>query len=152
MTASRRTPARGFGVIAAIVLLVVLSALAAAIVRFGSVAQVSAAQGVTAARVSAAARAGTEWGLYQAFKGAWTACAGASQTLDLTASTGFHVSVSCDSRTFNDGEIVPGTPRTVRLYTIDAVACSSSACPDNSAATTPNYVERRRQVQASDQL
>ncbi len=152
MTASRRTPARGFGVIAAIVLLVVLSALAAAIVRFGSVAQVSAAQGVTAARVSAAARAGTEWGLYQAFKGAWTACAGASQTLDLTASTGFHVSVSCDSRTFNDGETVPGTPRTVRLYTIDAVACSSSACPDNSAATTPNYVERRRQVQASDQL
>ena len=152
MTASRRTPARGFGVIAAIVLLVVLSALAAAIVRFGSVAQVSAAQGVTAARVSATARAGTEWGLYQAFKGAWTACAGAGQTLDLTASTGFHVSVSCDSRTFNDGETVPGTPRTVRLYTIDAVACSSSACPDNSAATTPNYVERRRQVQASDQL
>ena len=152
MTARPQPPARGFGVIAAIVLLVVLSALAAAIVRFGSSAQVSAAQSVTAARVSAAARAGTEWGLYQAFKGAWTACAGASQTLDLTASTGFHVSVSCDSRTFNDGETVPGTPRTVRLYTIDAVACSSSACPDNSAATTPNYVERRRQVQASDQL
>ena len=36
---SRRPQLRGFGVIAAIVVLVVLAALAAAIVRFGSVAQ-----------------------------------------------------------------------------------------------------------------
>ena len=30
-------------------------------------------------------RAGTEWGLYQAFKGGWSACSSASQTLDLVA-------------------------------------------------------------------
>jgi MSHA biogenesis protein MshP len=142
---------RGFGAIMAIVVLVVLAALAAAIVRFGSVAQATTAQNLLSVRVSQAARAGTEWGLYQAFKGSWTACSGTSQTLDLTASTGFRVTVSCDSRTFNEGESTPGTPRVVRIYTVDAVACSSStSCPDNSAATAPNYIERRRQVQASD--
>jgi len=142
---------RGFGAVVAIVVLVILAALAAAIVRFGGVAQATTAQNLLSARASQAARAGTEWGLYQAFKGTWTACSGATQTLDLTASTGLRVTVSCDSRTFNEGETAPGTPRVVRIYTIDAVACNgSTSCPDNSAASTPNYVERRRQVQASD--
>ena len=142
---------RGFGAIMAVVVLVILAALAAAIVRFGSVAQATAAQNLLSARVSQAARAGTEWGLYQAFKGSWTACSASSQTLDLTSSTGFRVTVTCDSRTFNEGETSPGTPRIVRIYTIDAVACNGSvSCPDNSAAAAPNYVERRRQVQASN--
>jgi MSHA biogenesis protein MshP len=142
---------RGFGAIAAIVVLVILSALAAAMVRFGAVAQSTAAQAVLAARASQAARAGTEWGLYQAFKGSWTACSSASQTLDLATDLGFRVTVSCDSRSWNEGESAPGTPRTVRVYTIDAVACNSTtSCPDNTRATSPGYVERRRQVQATD--
>jgi MSHA biogenesis protein MshP len=141
---------RGLGVIAAIVVLVILASLAAAIVRFGAVAQSTSAQAVLAARASQAARAGTEWGLYQAFKGSWTTCSGASQTLDLGTDLGFRVTVSCDSRSFNEGETAPGTARTVRLYTIDAVACNSTTCPDNTRATTPGYVERRRQVQAGD--
>ena len=141
---------RGLGVIAALVVLVILASLAAAIVRFGAVAQSTSAQAVLAARASQAARAGTEWGLYQAFKGSWTTCSGASQTLDLSADLGFRVTVSCDSRSFNEGETAPGTPRTVRMFTIDAVACNSTTCPDNTRATTAGYVERRRQVQATD--
>jgi MSHA biogenesis protein MshP len=141
---------RGFGVIASIIVLVILAALAAAIVRFGAVAQTTSAQAVLAARALQAARAGTEWGLYQAFKGSWTACSGASQTLDLVTDLGFRVTVSCDSRSYNEGETVPGTARLVRLYTIDAVACNAATCPDNIRATTPGYVERRRQVQATD--
>ncbi len=153
MTAIRihRGAQRGFGAIAAIVVLVVLAVLAAAIVRFGSVAQNTAAQSVLAARALQAARAGTDWGLYQALKGSWTACSGASQTLDLSAETGFRVTVTCDSRAFNEGESAPGTPRTVRLYTIDAVACNAAAaCPDNAQASTRGYVERRQQIHASD--
>lgn len=147
---TKRT-AHGFGVIAAIVVLVILSALAAALVRFGSVAQSTAAQAVLAARASQAARAGTEWGLYQAFKGSWTSCSSASQTLDLASDLGFRVTVSCDSRSYNEGESSPGTPRTVRVFTIDAVACNTlTSCPDNTAATQPGYVERRRQVQATN--
>jgi MSHA biogenesis protein MshP len=147
----RQNKQRGFGAIMAVIVLVMLAALAAAVVRFGAVAQSTSAQNLLAARASQAARAGTEWGLYQAFKGGWTACSGASQALDLTSSTGFRVSVSCDSRSFNEGESAPGTPRVVRIYTIDAVACSSStSCPDNSAATSAHYIERRWRVQASD--
>lgn len=142
---------RGFGAIMAIVVLVVLAALAAAIVRFGAVAQSTSAHNLLSARALQAARAGTEWGLYQAFKGSWTACSGASQTLDLSASTGMRVTVNCDSHGFNEGESAPGTPRAVRIYSIDAVACSSTtACPDNAAATGPHYIERRLEVQASD--
>ncbi|MEO7336085.1 MAG: MSHA biogenesis protein MshP, partial [Caldimonas sp.] len=110
---------RGFGVIVSIMLLVVMAALAAAVVRFGSVAQSTTAQGVLAARASQAARAGTQWGLYQAFKGSWTTCSGASQTLDLSGSTGHHVTVSCDSKMFNEGESSPGTRKLVRMVTID---------------------------------
>ena len=141
---------RGFGALAAIVVLVVLAALAAAIVRFGGVAQATTAQSLLAARAAQAANAGTDWGLYQSLKGSWVGCTSASQSLDLSASTGLYVTVSCSSRGYNEGETAPGTPRFVRMYTIDAVACSSPSCPDNAAATTPNYVERRRQVQASD--
>jgi MSHA biogenesis protein MshP len=147
----KRQDQRGMGAVAAIIVLVVLAALAAAVVRFGAVAQATSAQNIMSARASQAARAGTEWGLYQAFKGGWTTCSSVSQTLDLTASTGFRVTVSCDSRSYFEGETAPGTPRSVRIFSIDAVACSgSTVCPDNTAAAGPNYVERRRQVQASD--
>lgn len=90
-------------------------------------------------RASAAARAGIEWGLYQAFKGSWTACSNTSSTLD--TGNGLRVTVLCDSRSFNEGESSPGVARTVRAFTIDAVACRSSSasspCPDAAAAVQP---------------
>ena len=158
---SRRTPCalaaparrtRGLGAVAVIVVLVGLAAMAAAVLRLGQQAQTLSTQDVTGARASAAARSGIEWGLYQAFKGAWTACSDSSQTLDLGAdSAGLRVTVHCDLRSFNEGETSTGAVRTVRLYTIDAVACTSStSCPDASAAVGSTYVERRRQVQAEN--
>jgi MSHA biogenesis protein MshP len=144
----QRAAARGFGAIAAIVVLVLLAALAAAIVRIGGTAQATQAQDLLGARAWQAARAGTEWGLYQALKGSWTTCAGASQTLDLRAeSAGMVATVSCSSATYNEGEASPGVPQQRRVITIDTVACNAGACPDNSRATQPGYVERRRQVQ-----
>ena len=75
---------------------------------------------------------------------------GGSTTLDLTASTGMRVTVSCNSTLYNEGESAPGVPQTVRVYTIDAVACNTTtSCPDASRATGPAYVERRLQIQAS---
>ena len=150
-----RAASRGLGAITVIVVLVGLAMMAAAIVRLGQQAQTSITQDLMAARASAAARAGTEWGLYQAFKGPWTSCSGAVQTLDMAAdSAGLRVTVSCDSRLYNEGETSPGVARTVRVFTIDAVACTSAsaatACPDASRATGAGYVERRRQVQAVD--
>jgi MSHA biogenesis protein MshP len=143
---------RGFGAIAAVMILVLLAALAAAVVRLTNTQQMGGAQEQGAARAAQAARAGIEWGLYQAFKGSWTTCAGASQTLDLSADFGMRVTVSCSSSQYNEG-LTDGTPPTVhqvRVFTIDAVACnSSSSCPDASRATGPTYVERRLQIHAS---
>ena len=147
-------PSAGIGALSVIVVLVALSALAAAVVRLSQQSGSAATQDLQAVRASAAARSGIEWGLYQAFKGAWTACSNASQTLDLSATDGgeMRVTVSCDLRSFNEGETAPGVPRVLKVYTVEAVACNSSsaatACPDASRAVGGLYVERRRQVQA----
>lgn len=143
-------PARGLGAVAVIVVLVLLAAVAAAVVRFGQQGQTMVQQDVQALRASAAARAGIEWGLYQALKGSWTSCNAASQTLDLAADGGMRVTVSCGSSVYNEGLDSTGSNRTVRLYTIDAVACNGSAtCPDAAAAVRSGYAEARRQVQAT---
>lgn len=149
MTTAPLSRQQGLGMIAVIVVLVALAALAAAIVRIGGNSQLGQAQDLLASRAWLAARAGTEWGLYQALKGSWASCSSQSQTLDLSTDTGMHVTVTCDSRTYNDGETTPGTAQVVRLYTVEATACNSSACPDNTRAVQPGYVERRRRVHAA---
>lgn len=153
MSRAPQHPAHGMGAVAVLLVLVVLAAIAAAVVRMGNQSHSQTSQALQGARATAAARAGVEWGLYQALRGSWTTCSNASQTLDLTADgAGLRVTVSCDSRQYNEGESAPGTPATVRVFTIDAVACSSrsatTACPDAGAATTQGYVERRRVAQA----
>ncbi len=148
---------RGFGAVAALVVLVILSVLGAAIARLGWTQQIGGAQDLNSARAQQAANAGAEWGLYQALKGSWTTCASASQTIDMRASMGVVVTVTCNSATFVEGENGTGDPptftnRTLRTYLIDAVACNSTtSCPDNALASGVAYVERRRQVQATDQ-
>lgn len=156
-TPERRLRARGFGAVAALVVLVILSVLGAAIARLGWTQQIGGAQDLNSARAQQAANAGAQWGLYQALKGTWTTCASASQTIDLRASMGVLVTVTCNSATFVEGENGTGDPptftnRTLRTYLIDAVACNSAtSCPDNAMASSVAYVERRRQVQATDQ-
>ncbi|MDT7836893.1 MSHA biogenesis protein MshP [Aquabacterium sp. OR-4] len=131
-----------------IIVLVTLAGLAAAVLRLGQQAQITSTQDVLALRAAAAARAGIEWGLYQAFKGSWTSCSNTSQALDLNADLGMVVSVSCDSRLYNEGESAPGVAQTLRVYTIEALACNAAACPDAAAAVRTGYVERRRQIHA----
>jgi MSHA biogenesis protein MshP len=141
----------GFGAIMAIVILVILATLAAAIVRFGSTQQLTSAQDIQSAKASAAARSGNDWGLYQALKGTWSACSGLTQQLDLRTETGFWVTVSCNSTLYNEGESSPGVATTIRVFTIESTACISSAgCPDATAASSPLYVERKRQVIATN--
>ncbi len=162
------TRQQGFGAIAAIVVLVILAALSAAIVSIGAGQQIGSAQDVMSARAWQAARAGNEWGLYQALRptGIWTESAASdlcpaagalghgtpqSQTLDLTTDTGFHVTVTGDCWRYNEGETVPGTAQTIRVYRVKAVACPSTACPDLSATVAgAGYVERTRVALATN--
>lgn len=151
-----RRSSRGLGVIAALVVLVMLSTLAAAILRLTWTQQTTLAQDIDSSRAYQGVYAGTQWGMYQALRGSWTACAGSSQTLDLRSTMGVRVTVTCTSDQYNEGELSDGsgTPQnqTVRLYTITAVACNGSAasCPDNASVTRPSYVERMRVVKVSD--
>lgn len=147
---------RGFGAIVAIVILVILAVLAAAIVSLGTTQQMTSAQDVMSAKAWQAARAGNEWGLFKALStttpaDTWKTCSNLSQTLDLTSDTGFYVTVSCDSWPYNEGESVPGTAQTVRMYRIKAVACPATTCPASDASVAgAGYIERTRVVIATD--
>lgn len=139
---------RGLGVIAAIVVLVIMASLAAAVTRMGWVEQSGFAQDLQGARATQAANAGVEWGMFSALNGGWSACSGATQNIDLRAEMGFLVTVTCNSLLYKEGEATPGVAATVRLFTIEAVACTSTtACPDAALVAGSTYVERKRQVQ-----
>ena len=147
---------RGFGAIAAIVILVILAALAAAIVSLGATQQLTSAQDVMSAKAWQATRSGNEWGLFRALStttpaDTWKTCNGLSETLDLSAQTGFHVTVFCDSWLYNEGESVPGTAQTVRIYRVTAVACPvATGCTGTNDGSSPGYVERTRVVLATN--
>jgi MSHA biogenesis protein MshP len=146
---------QGIGVIAALIVLVMLAAISASVVRLNWGQQMGSAQDILGAKASLAAGAGAEWGLYQAINasGSWNNCTNSTQTLDLTATMGFRVTVTCTSNAtaFVEGADSGGAARSVRVYKIDAVACTGSGnCPDNTAALTSTYVERHRQVMATN--
>lgn len=144
---------RGLGMITAIIILVILAALAAAMISFGTTQQLTSAQDVMSVKAWQATKAGNEWGMYMALKSV-PECA-ASKTIDLTAELGFQVSVRCSASTFNEGECAlsdtdpacvvdpldPGRKiRTVTLYTITSIASNGAS------VTSPGYVERSRAV------
>lgn len=118
--------------VSAIFILVVLAALAGFVVSVSSTQNLSFAQDIQGARAYQAARAGTEWGIYQ-----W---------LFATPST------SCPSTT-------PGTPltftdtdlsgfQTVVVGTTSSTFCTivATATPTGSSAGSPGYVERQIKV------
>lgn len=152
-----KTHGKGFGALAALVVLVLLALLAASVVRLSAGAQSAIAQEVQGARAQAAVRAGLDWGLYKLLKpgGGWSGCGISvppfSQTLDLRNETGFLVTVSCAGNVYNEGESSPGTAATTKVYLLRAVACNGTAasCPDNAAAAGSQYVERQREVTVS---
>ncbi len=141
----------GLGAIAALVVLVLLAALAAAIVSLTATQNLTATQDVLSARAWQAARAGNEWGFHQARTGgAWGAgaCDTTPRTATLNLGTGFMATVTCTPFNYNEGEVTPGAPQTLRLFRIVAVACPApaAACPNNAAAAGPGYVERTRAI------
>lgn len=151
-----RITGRGFGSVMAVIILVVLASLAAAILKLSATQQLTSSQDVLSSRAWAAARSGNDWGLFKALSTTtpldpWQKCSGLSQTLDLSAATGFWVTVTCNSWLYNEGEASPGVPKTVRVFVIQSTACNSSTgCPDATMATSSGYIERVRQVTATN--
>lgn len=92
---SRPRAQRGFALVTAIFLLVVLATLGAAMLTFSSAQHVGSALDVQGARAYQAARAGIEWGAYQALRN--SSCAGSTTVALAGELTGFTLVVECSS-------------------------------------------------------
>ena len=118
--------ARGFALVPALFLLVVLGALALVAIRVGTGQQQTVTMGLMQARALAAAKTGIEWGAYQALHGS---CTGGTLALTEGALNGFSVAVTCSASVFTNGS---GTNNTYQIQ--------SAASWGNYG--TPGYVHR----------
>lgn len=132
---------RGFSLISAIFLLVVIAALGAFAVTLSTTQQQSAALDVLGARGYQAARAGVEWGAYQVLRNP--------------------AGINCPVGGASNPVVMPAAPSTLAIFAVD-VSCWSYAPLSEAAATitvyqltstatqgapaTPNYVERQLSV------
>lgn len=134
-------PARGFAILSAIFILVVLAALGAFILSISSQQQIGSALDVQGVRAFQAARAGIEWGLFRQLQSA-SCAASANFVPAATTLSGFTVTVTCTA-TADPGGF--GGPV---VYSIVSSACSqpnAGVCP-NTVDPGPLYVERRLTV------
>jgi MSHA biogenesis protein MshP len=127
---------KGFSLISAIFLLVVLSFLGVAMVSFSTTQHQSSAMDVMGSRAYQAARAGIEWATYQvvlstASSAAPTNCATNFAADSLGGSLApFTVMVNCVAASHVEGA------STIWIYDVSAVAQTGSVAGD------PNFVER----------
>jgi MSHA biogenesis protein MshP len=120
--------ARGFTLVAALFLIVVVAALGAFAVRISAGQQQTVNLALLTARALAAANSGIEYGAYQAFNGG---CGGATFLLTEGGLNGFTVSVSCSVTTHTEGSAAPN----VNVYRVDATAIAG-------VYGQPDYVSR----------
>ncbi len=127
---------RGFALMSAVFLLVVLALLGAMIVALSTTQHVGQARDLFGSRAYFAARAGIEWGVYAALRN--NACAPSATLPPLAGSAqGFSVNVVCTvSGPFDEG----GTM--VRVYKLTSTAT-------RGAAGAPDQVERQLQAVVS---
>lgn len=138
LSLARRGRQAGVGLVTAIFLLVVMSAIGVAMFTLFNVQQASTALDELGARAYQAARAGVEWGVYQQLRN--NSCV-ASTTFALPAASalaGFSVTVRCTT--------YGAAP--VARWVINATACNmpgAGGCPN--PGNSPDYVERQLEVE-----
>lgn len=139
---------RGFSLISAIFLLVVIAALGAFAVTLSTTQQQSAALDVLGTRAYHAARAGIDWGAFQLIIGGpaggfAVACqtGGAIPQPGALPGTmaGFVVTVGCAATSYDEGARTVAGGNPVWIYTLTSTATMG-------VAATPNYVERQISV------
>ncbi len=130
--------AKGFAIVAAIFLLVVIAGLGVYMLSLYSAQQTNSSQDLMGARAYQAAKAGIEWGTYQIMSPENTSPAGAPYVCTGVMGTpvfagtlqGFNVSVSCSQTATTEGA------NNIRVYQVTATATFSTA-------PSPDYVERQ---------
>jgi MSHA biogenesis protein MshP len=134
MTHGRSTQ-RGFSLVSAIFLLVVLAGLGVYAVRLNTLQQQTVTAGLRAAQAFEAARTGVAWGAYRALR--LGLCGTGTLNLTEGATAGFRVSVQCTQRTHTEGTA------TVNVFVFDVRA-------EAGAYGGPDYVSRRLQTKVTD--
>ncbi len=137
---------RGFSLVSAIFLLVVLAALAAALVKVSGMQHMASASDAQGARAYQAARAGAEWGLYtildpdgsvQGVSATPPSCWSGSSTVTPAGNlSGFAVAVTCTATSTTE------LTRTIAVYTIVSTATLGTA-------GQPGFISRQVQVSVS---
>ena len=167
--AKLRAGSRGFAIVSAIFILVVLGALGAFIVNVSTHQQTGSALDVQGVRAYQAARAGVEWGVYQvqatpAYNFSYgpgpgpvgtalpnTRACPASPTSFVPAAptlAAFTVTVTC-VRTPVDDAPANNPTNSPAVYSLVATACNqpaAGACPNLAPAAGFDYIERRIDV------
>jgi MSHA biogenesis protein MshP len=133
MRRSRKAVERGFSLVAAIFLIVVLAGLGVFGVRLNVLQQQTVTAELRGSQAFHAARSGVAWGAHQAL--AAGACAAPTATLDLTegGTAGFKVTVSCSKSAHTEGT----TNLCVFVFDVRA---------EGGAYGGPDYVSRRVQA------
>jgi MSHA biogenesis protein MshP len=116
--------ARGFALVSALFLIVIVSLLAAVALRLSMGQQQTVTMALQQARALSAARSGIQWAAYNALKPVGASCAGATLNMTEAALAGFTVAVTCTATPFTDGGINPstGVSTTYQSYLIGATA------------------------------
>ncbi|HVS23509.1 MAG TPA: pilus assembly protein MshP [Gammaproteobacteria bacterium] len=125
---------RGFSLVTAMFLLVVLAGLAVFAVRIGTLQGQGVTEGMRAAQAFQAARSGVDWAAYRALHGV---CAPATLSLTEGGTQGFTVSVACSVSTHTEGT------STVHVWVFDVRA-------EAGVYGGPDYVSRRLQSKITD--
>ena len=129
----------GFGIISAVFILVILAFLGVSITFLAGTQRNAVVIDTLGSRAYQAARAGVDWGAYQALRNG--SCV-ASTNLAFAAGSSlspFTATVACTATTANEG----GT--TITIYNIVSNACNiptGGACP-NAASNSATYIERQ---------
>lgn len=140
---------RGFSIVTAVFLIVVLAMLGVFMVYMFGLQQTGQQLDVQGVRAYQAARAGMEWAAFQVLDpnntlnpatcapSVMPPCPAASTNLPTLAESlaPFAVTVTCSATSTTEGN------RDIRVYEVVSTACNQAPCP-NPAPTT-GYVERR---------
>jgi len=129
---------RGFSLVSAIFLLVVIAALGTFAVTLSTTQHQSAAMDVMGSRAYQAARAGIEWVAYQVVNSSAPALAAPCSNTGLGPLGGtlspFTVTVNWCAASHVEGASI------IWIYDVSAVACTDVTCPNPTPGA--NYVER----------
>jgi MSHA biogenesis protein MshP len=121
---------RGFSIVTAIFLLVVMAGLGAAMLTFSTVQQTTSTQDLQGSRAYQAARAGVEFGLYEVTRRG--VCAATTPVTLAGTLAAFSVTVACFTYPYTEAG------HAVTVYQITSTAFQTGA-----TVGSPNYVERQ---------